>query len=220
MYPETARAMALLGLFVSATSQGSPVSALYGIAPDPIEEPQGCDDLSALEPAAMMGRLDEVTRSCLADRQATESKPKVRSRISLLRIQDAQSSNDKDRYAALLKQHLETIEVTGDLAVKYAIVLYRSGQYVEAIRWSEAALEHHQDWSGATHSSRVYMLHKTRTLSLQAVYAASDQPSEAQRQDLVRYARQWCEFAKSVDKDPTRAQQVCQEAGESLDACD
>ncbi|MCO4745839.1 MAG: hypothetical protein KC912_13680 [Proteobacteria bacterium] len=194
--------------------------------------PVTCEDLRALEPSAMMGRLSVDQRSCLqASMDATKVQTEKKA-VSLLLIQNAWTQ-DKTAWGKLVKQHLERIDQSDpNLCYKYAQHLYKRKSHASTIRWAEVALENKTRWSGETYTSRVYDLHKLKAAAQQAIWMAAedahktapsaetDAKRESARTATKVYARQWLDYARSASKDTTKAMMVCTSAAGTETYCE
>jgi hypothetical protein len=193
-----------------------------------------CGDLVALEPAAMMGKLNDGQIRCLDQSLKEAEKQTVKDKLSRVLMADAWAKGDQHRWEGIVRRHLNEIDRSdADLCFKFAKYLSEKGpDYAdETMHWAEMALENRTQWTGETHVSRVNSLYKLRAIAAQkkwedmeAKYAAA--PSEAllSEKDLARnqaktLAREWLEYAKSAGKDMTMPMQLCVSAAGTAEFC-
>lgn len=203
--------------------------------PPPVEDGT-CDDLTRIEPLALMGQLSAGQITCL-DAKVTDpaSKQTDKNKFSRYLVGNAYAKGDKASYEKLVKRHLEEIDSSDpDMCYKYALHLSKQGTGAApgVIRWSETALENRSVWTGDTYTSRVFSLYKFRSAAAQALwqkaetaYAAdANDPNKATvekwRNVTKTYAREWFEYAKVSGKDSTQALQVCMSAAGTKDFCE
>ena len=120
------------------------------------------------------------------------------------------------------------------MCYKFSLYLSRKGPDFmdEAMRWADVALENRSRWSGDLHVKRVYALYRLKAMAaqkkwdhLEQVYV--DDPSEANLQvkDETRnltktLSREWLEYAREANKDPTVALQLCISAAGTTEFCE
>ncbi len=204
-------------------------------APPPAVDDGSCDNLQALEPGAMLGKLSDGQEGCLEGRLASTDKMTDKKKISVLLMTNAFSKGDKKKWEDLVKRHLDEIDQSDpDLCYKYALYLAGRGpsRASGVIRWANVALENRTVWTGDTYKSRVNSLYKMRAAASQALWAAAEQehaasPSDATASKIDKYrnmtkvnAREWYEYAKSAGKDPTTALHLCMSAAGTKDYCE
>lgn len=192
---------------------------------------EGCSDLKAMEPLAMMGRLDGASKACLEDRIRTASAMTDKKATSIVLIQNAWIA-DKKEWASLTKRHLEEIDKSDPtLCYKYAQYLQKAGQHNSVIRWADVALENKTYWTGETFTSRVYSLYKLKAASANALWLKAEEKYNAgpsadldtergsARSKAKVMAREWLDYAKSAGKDTTKALQYCESAAGNTEYC-
>lgn len=170
----------------------------------------GCEDLTALEPSAMLGRLEPETIECLEDR--VDVGDEALSSLRLLSV-DAFSRGDKDAWEGYTTRLLDMDPTDPDLAYKLALHNGRKGaEFAEdTIAFAEQGLEARRVWTGETYVRRVNNLHKLRASAAQQLWAEAPEDAEA-RERTIEYAREWLEFTRSADVDEDRAVQLCEVA--------
>ena len=72
-----------------------------------------CGDLIQLEPAAMMGRLEDAQIRCLDETMRTAERMTVKDKISRVLLADAWAKGDEHRWEGVARRHLEAIGRTG-----------------------------------------------------------------------------------------------------------
>ena len=205
------------------------------IPPKPPAEPEGCENLTMLEPAAMLGRLTDGQVACLEASLAAADSQTGKDKLSRVLMANAWSKGDKKTWEKLVKRHLDEIDQSDpDICYKYAMYLSKKGvgRSQGVIRWADVALENKTRWSGSTYTSRVYNLYKLRAAASQQLWQASEQKHASsptdQTKDAVEksrnqtkvYSREWFEYAKEAGKDTTKALQLCISAAGTKDYCE
>ena len=198
-------------------------------------EPEGCENLTMLEPAAMLGRLTDGQVACLEASLAAADSQTGKDKLSRVLMANAWSKGDKKTWEKLVKRHLDEIDQSDpDICYKYAMYLSKKGvgRSQGVIRWADVALENKTRWSGSTYTSRVYNLYKLRAAASQQIWQASEQKHatsptdetkdavEKSRNQTKVYSREWFEYAKEAGKDTTKALQLCISAAGTKDYCE
>jgi hypothetical protein len=193
-----------------------------------------CDNLVALEPSAMMGKLSKGQMGCLETKMSTAAKQTEKEKISLILQANAYAKKDVRGWEQLVKRHLDEIDQSNpDLCYKYARHLSKKGPSRShgVIRWSDVALENRTRWTGDTYTSRVYGLYKLKAAasqslweSAEAEYAATPGEDTKKKVEDYRnktkvYSREWLEYAKVAGKDITVPLQLCTSAAGTKDYC-
>ncbi len=219
-----------------APQQVQPVTndAVVDVAPV-IEVDDSCDDLVALEPAALMGQLTPGQAECLEARIVSTSRMTEKDKVSRVLIMDAETKGNRAQWEKLMKRHLEEIDRSDpDLCFKYAIFLSRKGvgRAHGVIRWSDYALENKSRWSGGTFVSRVYALMKLKAEAANRIWQAAEEAYVADRsdeneanaqkyRDLTKvYAREWLDYARSSSQDTKNAMALCVSAAGNREYCE
>ncbi|MCO4745804.1 MAG: hypothetical protein KC912_13505 [Proteobacteria bacterium] len=202
-----------------------------------LRETEECGDLLALEPAAMMGSLNDAQISCLEDKLDETEVQTFKKRLSLLLLVDAWSSGEAERmrWEAIARRHLDQIDRSDpDLCYKFARHLQKRGAEYgeEAVMWADVALENKTRWSGTTYISRVYSLYKLKSMATadvwqgaEAAYNADPTNEQARverdrrRNEAKTTAREWLDYARESGKDPTRALDMCVSAAGTVQYC-
>ncbi len=195
-----------------------------------------CGELVKLEPKAMMGKLGDGEIRCLDGKLREAEKQTTMDKISRVLMADAWAKGDKHRWEAVVRRHLEEIDMSDpDLCYKFAKHLVSNGtpdQSDEVIRWAGVALENKGQWVGDTHVKRVYNLYKIKALAAQNKWQYFEgkyleKPDEAinkartgARNDLKTFSREWLEYARSAEQDVTMARQLCVSAAGTEEFCD
>jgi len=218
-----------------AAAAEADADAAADAAAAPPADDASCDDLTALEPAAMLGKLSEGQLSCLESRLQATSRMTEKKKVSLILMGNAFSKGDRRGWEKLVKRHLDEIDQSDpDLCYKYALHLARkgAGRAPGVIRWANVALENRTVWTGDTYKTRVYSLYKLRAAASQNLWQAAEQehasaPSEATQDKIKKYrnmtkvnAREWYEYAKVSGKDSSKALQLCMSAAGTADYCE
>ncbi len=196
----TAKAIALLGLLAAspgalAQEPPGPAVAVYGPPPSydepPVERPVNPNDLTPLEPSAMLGKLTDYEIRSLEEIIAQAETPQAKQAPSRLLMVNAFSLGDKDTWEGLIERHLNEVDATDpDLAYKYALHLSKKGPASTdaVLHWSGVALEHKDAWTGLTLSTRVYNLHKLRAKAALAGWEAARAADASESTDATRAA--------------------------------
>lgn len=193
-----------------------------------------CGDLVALEPAAMMGKLNDGQIRCLDDTLRASEKQTVKDKLSRVLMADAWAKGDQHRWEGIVRRHLNEIDRSdADLCFKFSKYLSEQGaeRSDETLHWAEMALENRTQWTGDTHISRVNALYKIRAVASQRKWTWMEEkyvlePTEAvsterdrARNDAKTLAREWLEYAKNSGKDYTMAMQLCVSAAGTSGFC-
>lgn len=180
-----------------------------------VTEAAACEDPSALEGLALIGRLDAGARTCLEDRIRTSSDSENRAAASLLLIQNAWKA-DRAAWTALAARHLEEVDPThAGLAFALAQQSQRDGDHAAVLRWTAIADAHKTKWSGGTYTSRVNTLLKLRAAATYALWrSAAEAPDQQGLRDAQRHAeaaaRAWLGHASTAGLDTDEAQALCE----------
>ena len=194
-----------------------------------------CNDLVALEPTALMGKLSDGEVRCLTAAYDRAEKQTHKKKISLLLMADSWTKGDKHRWETIVRRHLIELDQSDpDLCYKFAIHLGQQGPEAaqETLKWVDRALENRSRFpAGDTTVSRVYGLLKLKSQAsakywawLEEQYILKPGEEVATQRDLARgqaktHAREWLEYARSAGKDDTVAYQMCVSAAGSADFC-
>jgi len=185
-----------------------------------------CDNLIALEPPALMGRLTADQIACLEDRLTQPLKMTLLGKISRVLMANAYATGNVPMWAKLLKRHLDAYDQSDpDLCYRYALHLSRNlpGRAPGVIFWANRALENRTVWVGETYTSRVFTLYKVRAVAAQSLWkAASEQmkDEEEHRATTKVFAREWLEYARATSKDGTKALALCRSAAATESYCE
>jgi hypothetical protein len=208
--------------------------AVVDVAPV-VEVDDSCDDLVALEPAALMGQLSPGQTECLEARIVSTSRMTEKDKVSRVLIMDAETKGNRSQWEKLMKRHLEEIDRSDpDLCFKYAIFLSRKGvgRAHGVIRWADYALENKSKWSGSTFVSRVYALLKLKAEGANRIWQSAEEAyvadrsdaNEAQAQkyrDLTKvYSREWLDYARASGQDTKNAMALCVSAAGNRTYCE
>jgi len=174
------------------------------------EEPPGsCGTLHELEPAALMGRLDEQQTTCLETTLAQATRVAVRDRLSRMLMVDAWGKADEALWLSRARRHVLDID-GGDPDISYRLthVLLRVGDAAaleEAMHWSTLALDRQEMWHGDLWVRRVTALHRMRTEAATGLVdqAHPDAASAALR--AREQARRWMAFVHEAGIDDAEA---------------
>jgi len=182
-------------------------------APEP-SAPVTCDDLTALEPDAMMGRLTDAQFVCLESEYAQD---RERKKVSLLLLANAWSSGDKRTWQKLMRRHLAEVDDTdANLHYKYALYFSKKGAKgsESCIRSADNALQRKTTWTGDVLTSRVYSLYTLRAECAQNLWEADVQAgsdASASKARTLDYALEWIAISGELGKDPDKAIKLCNE---------
>ncbi len=194
-----------------------------------------CDDLVALEPAALMGQLSVAVRECLESSLASAARQTDKDKMSRVLLMDSEARGDRKTWARLMKRHLEDIDRSDpDLCFKYAIYLSRRGvgRAHGVIRWADYALENKANWTGSTYTSRFYALLKLRAEAANRLWKAAEESYVQNRDDEAEteadryrgitkdYAREWLDYARASGQDTKNAMALCVSAAGSRQFCE
>lgn len=206
-------ALALAGLLVAV----APPAAAFE-CPDYDAE---IDRLRDLESGATKGALVKAEIDCLEAAYAKSEVQTKKNKISRVLLVNAYAYSTKE-WARLMDRHLAEVDQSDpDLAYLWAIYKYNNGAEAnadEVVKWTETALERRDVWSGDVFVSRVYGLMKLRSLAASLVWKASEAKfaagddtidTDAIRNELKTYAREWVDFARVSGRDPKEALDLC-----------
>jgi hypothetical protein len=206
---------------------------LVGAAPAWAECPRYETDpslLTALEPNATKGGLNNEEKDCLEKSYAAATEQTVKDKISRVLLVNAYAYSTK-YWAELVKRHLDEVDRSDpDIAFLYAHYLFNTDKRNadEVIRWTDVGLERRDVWTGDVYVSRVYGLMKLRAVAANATWAdaedrrakGEDVPNvEELRNNTKTYAREWVDFAKLAGKDSKESLALCLSAATRSIAC-
>ena len=218
------------------TSEPDPEPVVAEIAPEPPKVEMGCDNLVTLEPAALMGKLNDGQRSCLDDMIRTTSTITHKDKISRVLLINAEASGSKKEWERLARRHLEDIDRSDpNLCFKYAQHLARGGvgRSWGVIKWSDYALENKSQWSGTTYKTRVYALYQLKSEAAMKLWedankklvdAGADRDEWASKEEKYRgmakdYSREWLDYARASSQDTKKPMSLCVSAAGSKKFC-
>lgn len=195
-----------------------------------------CDNLVALEPTALMGKLSEGEVRCLERMYDQVDRQTHKKKISLLLMADSWTKGDRHRWETIVRRHLVELDQSDpDLCYKFAIHLGQQGPEAaqETLKWVDRALENRSRFpAGDTTVSRVYGLLKLKSQASAKYWAWLEEqfilkPSEElegerdkARGSAKTHAREWLEYARSAGRDDTVAYQMCVSADGSAEYCE
>jgi hypothetical protein len=194
-----------------------------------------CGNLQKLEPAAMLGRLQDGEIRCLDKAFRLAERQTVKDKIGRVLLQDAWARGEEHRWRGIAERHLDQAG-RSDPTLCYLLayqLLHANApdQMDEVVYWAEMALENRHVWEGDLYVKRVNSLHQTRTLAaqrkwdfLEAQYlndqsAETAKAKEEARGQVKTYAREWLEYAGESGRDATTALRLCQSAAGHEDFC-
>lgn len=231
--PEVREARHLLARFDDKGAGQEAVAEVVAVAQTVADE--SCDDLVALEPAAMMGSLSPGQLSCLDLRVRTERLQTAREKASMVLIANAQAAGDQGRWASMVQRHIDQISRSDpSLIMQYAVWLFRSDPLEngeDAIHWAGVALENKQRWEGDSYVKNVGALMRIRAEAAYKLWIDADKqyrqaPDEAlewqaedwrgQAKDL---SREWLDYLRAAGQDTDLAEQICTSAAGTTDFC-
>ena len=218
------------------TAEPAPEPVLAEIAPEPPKVEMGCDNLVTLEPAALMGKLNDGQRSCLDDLIRTTGTITHKDKISRVLLINAEASGSKKEWERLARRHLEDIDRSDpNLCFKYAQHLSRGGvgRSWGVIKWSDYALENKSQWSGTTYKTRVYALYQLKSEAAMKLWedankklldAGADRDQWASKEEKYRgmakdYSREWLDYARASSQDTKKPMSLCVSAAGSKKFC-
>jgi len=195
-----------------------------------------CGDLMALEPTALLGKLNDGQIRCLEEGYRGAERQTLKRKLSLVLMVDAYTKGDMHRWETIVRRHLSEVDQSDpDLCYKFALHLDKRGPEfsLETMRWVDVALENRSRFpAGDTTVSRVYGLLKLKAkaaarqwawLEEQFLIAPSTDLEGARdeaRSEAKTTAREWLEYARSAGKDETVAYQMCVSAAGSSAFCE
>ncbi len=212
----------------------APVERVEAAAAE-VEVDDSCDNLTALEPMAMLGKLSQGQEACLESSYGVASKQTDKDKLSRVLMTNAYASGRRGEWEQLVKRHLDEVDQSDpDLCYKYALHLSKKGpgRAWGVIRWSNLALENRTVWTGDTYKSRVNALYKLRAVAAQALWQDAEEthasaPTDESKKSVDEtrnqtkvLAREWYEYAKVAGKDATTALQLCVSAAGTQDYCE
>lgn len=194
-----------------------------------------CGDLPRLEPTAIMGRLKDPEIRCLDKMFRETEKQTVKKKVSLVLMKDAWAKQDLHRWEGIVRRHLAEVDRSDPaLCYHFARHLAKKGpDYMEeAISWADIALENRSAWVGEEHVERVYQLRKMKAVAAHREWEwlaerytlePSDELDKKQaeaRNNTKTLAREWLDFARTANRDPNQAYQLCISAAGTDGFCD
>lgn len=196
-----------------------------------------CDNLVALEPTALMGKLNVGQVECLETRIATSPTMTNKDKTSRVLLANAEAKGDKKEWERLMRRHLEEIDRSDpNLCFKYALHLSRGGvgRAWGVIKWSDYALENKSQWSGATYKSRVYSLYQLKAEAANKLWEDANKKlvnaQGGEREELSAkeekmrgmakdYAMEWLDYARASSQDTKKPMSLCVAAAGSKKYC-
>jgi len=194
-----------------------------------------CDNITALEKQAMLGKLSDGQQACLEKSYSGAAKQTEKDKVSRVLMANAYGKGDLKGWEKLVRRHLEEIDQSdADLCYKYALHLAKggAGKAPGVIRWANVALENRTVWTGTTYQDRVSGLYKMRAVSAQSMWKAAEDEHAKNPTDETKkkvddtrsqtkvFAREWYEYCKVAGKDTTTALQLCTSAAGTKDYCE
>lgn len=224
------------GRSIEPDPEPDPEPIITEIAPEPPKMDLGCDNLVTLEPAALMGKLNEGQRSCLEERIRNTGTITQKDKISRVLLINAEASGSKKEWERLAKRHLEDIDRSDpNLCFKYAQHLSRGGvgRAWGVIKWADYALENKSQWSGTTYKTRVYALYQLKSEAAMKLWedankklvdAGADREEWAGKEEKYRgmakdYSREWLDYARASNQDTKKPMSLCVSAAGSKKFC-
>lgn len=214
-----------------------PEPDVASLEPAVLEGQVTCDNLVALEPTALMGKLNVGQLECLEGRIATSPTMTDKDKTSRVLLANAEAKGDKREWERLMRRHLEEIDRSDpNLCFKYALHLSRGGvgRAWGVIKWADYALENKNQWSGATYKSRVYSLYQLKAEAANKLWEDSnaklvnaqggEREELASKEEKARgmakdYAMEWLDYARASNQDTTKPMQLCVAAAGSKKYC-
>ncbi|MCK6504477.1 caspase family protein [Myxococcota bacterium] len=231
--PEVREARHLLARYDEKGAGQEAVAEVVAVAQAVADE--SCDDLVALEPAAMMGSLSPGQLSCLDLRVRTDRLQTAREKASMVLIANAQAAGDQGRWASMVQRHIDQISRADPaLIMQYAVWLFRTDPLEngeDAIHWAGVALENKQRWEGESYVKNVGALMRIRAEAAYKLWVDADRqyrqaPDEAlewqaedwrgQAKDL---SREWLDYLRAAGLETDLAEQLCTSAAGTTDFC-
>lgn len=197
-----------------------------------------CDDLVALEPAALMGRMLPGQVKCLEGRLSSAELQTEKDKISRVLMQNAEAAGNKSEWERLIKRHLEDIDRSDpNLCFKYALHLSRGGvgRAWGVIKWADYALENKQQWTGSTYKARVNALYQLRAeaavklwedANAKMLAASGDDRSKLEADEVKLrgmakdYSREWLDYARAAGEDIKKPMALCVSTAGSKKFCE
>ena len=195
----------------------------------------GCDDLVALEPFALMGKLSKEQIRCLEESLRLADRQTRKDAISRVLMADAFASEEQHRWEGAVRRHLESIDRSdADLCYIFARHLAQKGEEFlpEAIRYSNLALENSLQWEGQLRVDRMYQLHRINALGAQQMWYEAEQENVDRPSRQVRLragfwrnqtknlAREWLSFSLAAGLDPRAPFELCVQAAGTQQYCE
>ncbi|MBT3223833.1 MAG: hypothetical protein HN348_32595 [Proteobacteria bacterium] len=171
-----------------------------------------CRNLVALESAALVGKLSEKQIRCLEQIVVTAHLGESE-RASHLLLDDAYAKSDQKRWEQLARRHLTEIS-SNDADLSYLLARHlekRQSEPNEVMAFAEMALKHRRIWKGQTYVRRVAELYELRAKAAERVWLAKKGGTGESwaRDEALRLAGEWVEYAEVVGQDSVKAQQAC-----------
>ncbi len=183
---------------------------------------EGCANLRLLELEARQGRLGDASIKCLSLKWDTAG-DETRSDISHLLITDADAKADVQEYERLVEQHVRQVDPRDpDIAWRWVNVLSRYPERVEELLLAtETAEDVGQSWTDDNREFRMARVHELRSEAALRQWQAIGAADEASKKRTRKSARQWSLYMldHSNAGSPSRAVDICIEAGGDLDWC-
>jgi hypothetical protein len=187
-----------------------------------------------VEMKAMIGQLSDDTVDCIQQRYESAVLLTTRDKLSRVLIANAFGRGNTTLWERNVARHLKEVgQSDPDMCYKYASHLHKNakGRSSEVVYWANRALENRHVWTGDGHVSRVYALHKMRTLAALNAweqagerFAASPSTASQRVEELARietktYAREWIDYAAEAGRDTVPAISLCVSATGDAEFC-
>ena len=186
-----------------------------------------CEEFEVLEDTAMLGALDSDQKECLERELNTLKDLTAKRKISKLLINNAQKSKNYSQWERYVRRHLEKYDRSdANMCMGFSVFLFKKKKYVDAIIWSDRALEQRQTFaSGSDFKKKVYDLYKIRTMASNTIWQGAEQKLVTITEDNKRdreskkaekykgktknFAREWLDYARASGQSTTAPMQIC-----------
>ena len=134
---------------------------------DKVLEAWNCGSIDQLEESSLQGLLSPEDVSCLETTLHKQKRVTQKVRISKILIMHMRQSKQKKKWERLLLRHLEKFDRSdANMSLGYAIFLVNKKEYIEAIKWSDHAIEQsHTFKKGVDTKQKRFQAYQLRAIS-------------------------------------------------------
>ena len=198
-------------------------------------DPKICEDLTSLEPEAMMGELKPDAIACLEAQLRLERLQSKKSHISTLLINNDFNNKSWESWEVRVRNHLRNIDRSQpDLTFAFALYLHNKGPeyFKEALYWTDYTFETRNQWpEGQDFVEKSNKLFQIRAqialeiwIKLRKAYtkertAELDQISKEARGLAKDLSREWLDYTRQAELPTSDAFNMCMSTSPDPEYC-